>query len=84
MASGAISGPIMEFDFRPLYLKDSDLLGVTAIPRKIVTDLVRYIEGNEIKPLFHQTFPLKSIRKAQQAFMEKNHVGNLVAITPRI
>jgi len=84
VASGAISGPIVELDLRSLYLKDLDMLGATTIPRNIFLDLVRYIERNEIRPLLDETFPLESIRKAQQVFMEKNHVGNLVVIPPRI
>ena len=33
VTSGGIAGPVVELDLRELYLKDLDLLGVTAIPR---------------------------------------------------
>ena len=77
VASGAIAGPIVELDLRTLYLKDQSLLGSTHQPENVFTDLVRYIEAGEIRPLLATSYPLREIREAQTAFMEKSHVGKI-------
>jgi NADPH:quinone reductase-like Zn-dependent oxidoreductase len=79
--SGAIAGPIVEFDLRTLYLKDLTLHGSSVIAPHVFTDLVSYIEKGEIKPVLAATYPLSELREAQQAFIEKNYVGKIV-ITP--
>ncbi len=77
VASGAIAGPIVELDLRTLYLKDLSLLGSTFQPDNVFTDLVRYIETGEIRPLVATSYPLREIAQAQTAFMEKRHVGKI-------
>ena len=84
VTSGAIAGPIVELDLRELYLKDLNLLGATAIPREIFTDLVRYIEDGEIKPLLAMTFSLEQIVEAQETFMNNAYIGNLVVIPTEV
>lgn len=78
--AGAIAGPIVEFDLRTFYLNDLVFTGATIIPPGLFSDLVGYIERDEIKPLLAQTFPLTDIRAAQEAFLKKAHVGNLVVL----
>ena len=75
---GAIAGPIVELDVRTLYLKDLTLIGCTYQPRIVMENLVGYIERGEIQPLVAGTFPLAEMRRAQQRFMEKQHVGAFV------
>ncbi|NDW02842.1 zinc-binding dehydrogenase [Jiella pacifica] len=77
VASGAIAGPIVELDLRTLYLKDLSLLGSTHQPENVFTDLVHYIEAGEIRPLLATSYPLRQIREAQTAFMEKGYVGKI-------
>ena len=48
------------------------------MPPGVFADLVGYIERGEIRPLLAGTWPLASLREAQQAFIDKRHVGNLV------
>ncbi|WP_415403507.1 zinc-binding dehydrogenase [Tateyamaria sp. SN3-11] len=79
--SGAIAGPIVDLDLRTLYLRDLTFTGSTVLPPHIFGDLVRYIEAGEVKPLLAATFPLAELRAAQQAFIDKTHVGNIV-VTP--
>ena len=43
-------------------------------------NLIGYIERGEIKPLVAQTFPLRDIHAAQEAFLGKEFVGKLVLI----
>lgn len=80
VSSGAVAGPLVELDLRELYLKDASLLGTTAWDEAVFPDLVRYIERDEIRPVVAATFPLSDIVRAQQAFLERDHVGKLVLL----
>jgi len=77
VTSGAIAGPIVELDLRTLYLHDLILMGSTAQPDNIFTDLVRYIEAGEIRPVVAATYPLERLREAQEAFLAKAFVGKI-------
>ena len=84
VTSGAIAGPITELDVRTLYLKDLSLLGATYQPPAVFTDLVGYIERDEIRPVIAATFPLADIAAAQTDFLTKRHVGKIVLVPPPI
>ena len=76
--AGAIGGPIVEFDLRTFYLRDLTFTGATVPPPGVFQDLIRYIEQDEIQPLLAATYPLEALHTAQQAFIDKRHVGNIV------
>ncbi len=78
--SGAIAGPIVEFDLRTFYLRDLTFTGSTVIEPHIFNDLVSYIERGEIKPVLAAAYPLKEFHAAQTAFIEKKHTGNIVVV----
>jgi len=78
--AGAIAGPMVTLDVRTLYLKDLTLYGCTHQPVEVFSNLIKYIEKDEIKPLVAKTYPLKEIKKAQEDFLLKKHVGKLVLI----
>jgi len=78
--SGAIGGPLVSLDVRTLYLKDLTFYGCTYQPVEVFKNLIKYIEKGEIKPLVAKTYPLKEIRKAQEDFLLKKHVGKLVLL----
>jgi NADPH:quinone reductase-like Zn-dependent oxidoreductase len=78
--SGAIAGPIVELDLRTFYLRDLTFTGSTVVPTHIFGDLIGYIERGEVRPMLAQTFPLSQLRDAQQTFIDKTHVGNIVVI----
>ncbi len=78
--SGAIAGPIVEFDLRVFYLGDLTFTGSTVIDPEVMTNLVGYIEAGEIRPALAATFPLDELCAAQEAFMAKKHTGNIVVI----
>jgi len=80
-SSGSIAGPLVEFDLRQLVYKDLQLTGATIVPPGTMQRLVRMIEQNQLRPLLAQTFPLQDLARAQQAFLEKKHVGNIVVET---
>lgn len=76
--SGAIGGAMVDLDVRTLYLKDLSFFGCTILEPEVFANLIHHIEKGNIKPLLAQTFPLKDIHTAQEAFQKKHHVGKLV------
>ena len=79
--SGAIAGPMVDFDLRTFYLRDLTFTGSTVITPEVMPNLIRYIENGEIKPALAATYPLDQLRDAQAAFIAKKHTGNIV-VTP--
>ena len=78
VASGAIAGPLTTIDIRTLYLRDLTLMGSTVVPPGTFNNLIEYINDDKLTPILAATFPLEDLRIAQQAFIDKNHVGNIV------
>ena len=78
--SGAIAGPIVDLDLRTLYLNDLTFTGSTVVEPHVFKDLLGYIERGEIRPVLAATYPLRDLHKAQQAFVDKKHTGNIVVI----
>ncbi len=76
--AGAIAGPVVRFDLRKFYLRDLVFTGATVPPSGVFADLVDYIDHGEIKPALAATYPLRKLVVAQQAFIAKRHVGNIV------
>lgn len=76
--SGTISGPMVNFDLRQLVYKDLQLTGATIVPPGTMARIVTLIEQGLLKPLLAETFPLAELGKAQEAFMAKRYVGNIV------
>jgi len=69
---------MVDFDLRTFYLRDLTFTGATIVPPGIFADLVGYIERGEIKPMLAASYPLRDLHAAQQAFINKQHVGNIV------
>ncbi len=80
-SSGAIAGPLVEFDLRQLVYKDLQLTGATIVPPGTMRRLVGLVEQGLLRPLLAQTFPLRELGRAQEAFLQKRHVGNIVVET---
>lgn len=76
--SGAIGGYMVELDVRTLYLKDLSLFGCTVLEPAVFDALIGRIERGEIAPLVAETYPLRDIAAAQEAFGKKAHVGKIV------
>ncbi len=79
--SGAISGPIVNVDFRDLYLKDISMIGSTVQHPKVFKNLVAYINSGVLQPVVAAEFPLSQIVDAQKKFLAKDFVGK-VALNP--
>ena len=79
--SGAIAGPIVEFDLRTFYLNDLTFTRSTVIGEDVMPVLVRLIVAGKVRPNLAATWPLEELHAAQDAFIAKKHVGNIV-VTP--
>ncbi len=77
-SSGAIAGPLVEFDLRQLVYKDLQLTGATIVPPGTMRRIVELIEQDKLQPMLARTFPLQDLAQAQETFQLKNHVGNIV------
>ena len=76
--SGAIAGPVVEFDLRTFYLRDLTFTGSTVIDMEVMARLVGYIEAGSVKPVLAKSYPLAELHTAQEAFIAKRHTGNIV------
>ncbi|MGB1012339.1 MAG: zinc-binding dehydrogenase, partial [Thiolinea sp.] len=76
--SGCIAGPMVDFDLRQLVYKDLQLNGATIVPPGTMQRLVGLIDQGLLQPLLAQTFALENLALAQEAFIAKKHVGNIV------
>ena len=77
-SSGAIAGPMTQFDLRQMIYKDLQLTGATIVPPGTMQRIVRLIEQRSLRPVLAQSFALRDLAKAQEVFMAKKHVGNIV------
>lgn len=77
-SSGAIGGPMIEFDLRWLIYKDLQMTGSTIVPPGTMDRLARLIDAGQLRPILAQTFPLAELHDAQRAFLAKAHTGNIV------
>ena len=50
------------------------------MPVGIFENLVGYIENAEIRPLLAKEFSIYDIKKAQEEFLAKKHIGNFVVV----
>jgi len=76
--SGAIAGPMVDFDLRTFYLRDLTFTGSTVIDQEVMPRLVGYIEAGRVKPVLAASYPLSKLHDAQRAFIAKTHTGNIV------
>ncbi len=78
--SGAIAGPIVEFDLRTFYLRDLTFTGSTVNDHDVFPSLVRHIESGKLRPPVAGIYPLSELAAAQEEFIAKQHTGNIVII----
>jgi NADPH:quinone reductase-like Zn-dependent oxidoreductase len=78
VTAGAIAGPIVEVDWRTIYLKQLDLFGSTLGTQQEAKDLVEYITTGQLMPLLAGTYPLNQLVQAQKDFKKKQFFGKLV------
>jgi NADPH:quinone reductase-like Zn-dependent oxidoreductase len=78
--AGAIGGPVVQIDLRPLYLRQLRLIGSTMHTRAHFATLVAAANAGTIAPIVAATFPLESIHEAQTAFSTSRAPGKLVLV----
>ena len=76
--SGAIAGPMVNFDLRTFYLHDLTFTGSTVIDQEVMPRLIGYVEAGKVKPVLAATYALTELHDAQRAFIAKAHTGNIV------
>ena len=76
--SGAIAGPMVSLDLRTLYLRDLTFTGSTVLKPEVMHRIIRYIETGAIRPVLAASYRLEELHIAQQAFIAKQHTGNIV------
>ena len=75
--SGAVAGADVALDLRTLYLKDLTLVGATVLAPGVFATLVKRIEDGQIRSLLAETFPLRDLAAAQEAFLRRDHIGKI-------
>lgn len=80
VTAGAIAGPTVPLDLRPVYLKHLEIIGSTLGTHQEFADLVSYIEAGKLKPLLAKTYALEHIKQAQREFKSKQFFGKLVVV----
>ncbi|HLS15702.1 MAG TPA: alcohol dehydrogenase family protein [Beutenbergiaceae bacterium] len=83
ITAGAFAGPVVDLDLRTVYLKHLELHGSSQGTRGAFRRLLGYIEAGTIKPLLAATYPLSDFHRGQQAFISKDHIGNIVVVPDR-
>jgi NADPH:quinone reductase-like Zn-dependent oxidoreductase len=77
---GAVAGPVVRFDLRPLYLRRRRLIGSTmhtpAQFRRLVEDAV----ADRVDPIVARTYPLTAIHEAQADLEAGRSTGKLVLL----
>ena len=63
---------------RKLIYRDLQFTGATVVPQGVFGRLVDYINAGKLKPVLAEVYPLAELAMAQEAFMKKQHVGNIV------
>ena len=54
------------------------LTGATIVPPGTMRRLVGLIERGLLKPMLAKTYALRDLVKAQEMFLQKQHVGNVI------
>ncbi|MCB4457305.1 zinc-binding dehydrogenase [Leisingera sp. McT4-56] len=83
VTAGAIAGPNVTLDLRTLYLKNLSFFGSTAYLQETFPRLIEILHAGGLKPAVAATRSLCEIAAAQEAFLQKHHVGSMVLIPPQ-
>ncbi|MBB2969904.1 alcohol dehydrogenase family protein [Mesorhizobium sp. RMAD-H1] len=81
--AGAIGGPVVQLDLRTMYLKQLQLNGSSQGTRAAFARVLDYIRSGKIRPVLAATYPLSRFHEAQERFMSKTFVGNIVVVPDR-
>lgn len=78
VVAGAIAGPVVTLDLRPLYLQQRQIIGSTMHTRRDFGALVDRARRGEISPPVAARYGLEQIHAAQQAMRDGSTIGKVV------
>ncbi len=78
VVAGAIAGPVVTLDLRPLYLQQRQIIGSTMHTRRDFGALVERARRGEVSPPVAARFGLEQIHAAQQAMRSGSSLGKVV------
>ena len=78
ITAGAIAGPLVEIDLRTVYLKQLTLAGSTLGTPKDFQRLIEFVKAGKVRPPVAAAYRLEDLPRAQEHFLHKNFVGNIV------
>lgn len=78
--SGAIGGPLTEFDLRDLIYKDLEMYGITNPTAETFARLVSLVHAGRLTPMLEAAYPLEDLRTAQEQMLKRTHVGKFVVV----
>ncbi len=84
VVAGAIAGPMVKLDLRTLYLKNLSFFGSTIYLRETMPKLMTFANRNQLVPTVCRKYNLREICEAQEEFLKKRHVGNMILIPPSV
>lgn len=82
VVAGAVAGPVVEIDLRPLYLRSIRLIGSTMHTPDQLGVLVAAANRGEVAPRIAATHALAEVREAHEQFERREHVGKIVLLPP--
>lgn len=80
VVAGAVAGPVVEVDLRPLYLRSIRLIGSTMHTPAQLEVLVAAANRGHVAPRIAATHPLDAVREAHEQFERREHVGKIVLV----
>jgi NADPH:quinone reductase-like Zn-dependent oxidoreductase len=63
-------------------LNDLSLFGCTFQEDEVFKNIVEYVDRGELRPVVSRMYRLDEIARAQEEFLEKDHIGKLVLVPP--
>ena len=78
VVAGAIAGPVVTLDLRPLYLQQRQIIGSTMHTRRDFAALAERARRGEVSPPIAARFDLREIHAAQQAMRSGSSIGKVV------
>ncbi|WP_255152331.1 zinc-binding dehydrogenase [Halorarius halobius] len=78
VVAGAVAGPVVDIDLRPLYLEHRSVVGSSMWTRSEFRDVLGYVETGALDPVLAETFDLAELPAAQRRFTDGEFLGKLV------
>ncbi len=77
---GATSGPAAETDLRYVFSRKLLIRGTFMGSRATLHDIFRLISAGRLRPVVHEVFPLRDVRRAHELMEQSAHFGKLILV----